>query len=61
MKGKEIRSIRKRLGWTQVNLAAAVGVAPNTVARWERDELSISEPVSRLIRSIYTREKEKEK
>lgn len=61
MKGKEIRSIRKRLRWTQVKLAAAVGVAPNTVARWERDELSISEPVSRLIRSIYTNEKEKDK
>ncbi len=59
MKGKELRTIRKRLGWTQVELARAVGVAPNTVARWERDEMPMGEPASRLIKSIYAAEKAK--
>jgi len=53
MKGKELRSIRNRLKWRQADLAKAVGVAPNTIARYERDELGIPEPTSRLIRSIY--------
>ena len=26
---------RKAIGWTQENLAAAVGVKPNTISRWE--------------------------
>lgn len=33
-----IRKIRKALGWTQVQLAERLGVDPNTVARWEREE-----------------------
>jgi hypothetical protein len=33
-------------------MAQAVGVATNTIARWEREEIGISEPVSRLISSI---------
>ena len=28
-------ALRKAMGWTQENLAAAVGVQPNTVYRWE--------------------------
>jgi transcriptional regulator with XRE-family HTH domain len=47
--GDELRGLRKRLGLTQVELAKKVGVASNTVARWERGELGISEPVSRLL------------
>lgn len=38
MTGEEIRRWRDRLGWTQARLAAELGVATNTVARWERDE-----------------------
>ena len=34
----EVRGLRRRLGWTQARLAAALGVAANTVARWERGE-----------------------
>lgn len=29
---------RARLGWPQHRLAEALGIAPNTVARWERGE-----------------------
>jgi DNA-binding transcriptional regulator YiaG len=50
--GKELREIRKTLGLTQVELAAEIGVSGNTVARWERDEVSISQPVSRLLRIL---------
>jgi putative transcriptional regulator len=50
--GDELRDLRKRLGLTQVELAEKVGVASNTVARWERGELGISEPVSRLLRLL---------
>jgi transcriptional regulator with XRE-family HTH domain len=50
--GDELRDLRKRLGLTQVELAEKVGVASNTVARWERGELGISEPVSRLVKLL---------
>ena len=50
--GEELRRIRKRLGWTQVQLADRVGVVANTVARWERNEVPIQEPAARLIRLL---------
>lgn len=49
MKGKALRAERARLGMTQAELAQAIGVAPNTVARYERDESGIPEPVARLV------------
>ena len=59
MSGKELRAIRDKLGWTQVQLAEALGVTPNTVARWERDEVGIREPMARLIQTVYSAEKKK--
>lgn len=52
MTGEELRRIRKRLGLTQVALAERLGVAPNSVARWERDEVPIREVVARLVRLL---------
>jgi DNA-binding transcriptional regulator YiaG len=52
MTGHELRAVRKRLRLTQPALAAQVGVHWNTVARWERDEVGISEPVARLVRML---------
>jgi transcriptional regulator with XRE-family HTH domain len=52
VKGEELKSIRKKLGWTQVQMAKAIGVDPNTVARWERNEVGISEPIARFIRTV---------
>ena len=49
MTGSELRRIRTRLGLTQAAMAARLGVSGNTVARWERDEVRITEPVARLI------------
>lgn len=50
MDGSELERLRKRAGLTQAGLAVKLGVASNTVARWERDERTITEPMARLIR-----------
>ena len=41
MESSELKELRIRLGLTQAELAGAIGVAPNTFARWERGELGI--------------------
>lgn len=38
MTPKQIRAARVKLNLTQVQFAKKIGVAPNTVARWERGE-----------------------
>ncbi|WP_425149991.1 helix-turn-helix transcriptional regulator [Candidatus Binatus sp.] len=52
MKAEQLQRLRKRLGWTQEELAREVGVARNSVARWERGEMAIGEPAARLIQRI---------
>ena len=52
MDGNQLRTIRNRLKWTQVKLAKEVGVTVTTLARWERGEVSIGEPVARLVKMI---------
>ena len=52
MEGKQLRKIRNKLHWTQVKLAKEIGVTVTTLARWERNEVSISEPISRFIKLI---------
>lgn len=59
MSGEELLKIRKKLKWTQAQLAESVGVTWNSVARWERGELGISEPAARLIRRILAEENPK--
>jgi transcriptional regulator with XRE-family HTH domain len=59
MKAKELREIRKRLGWSQRQIAEAVGVTTNSVARWERGEMAIGEPSARLLRMIAEQQKTK--
>jgi transcriptional regulator with XRE-family HTH domain len=61
MKGNQLKAIRTRLKWTQKQMAGAVGVAGNTIARYERDELGIPEPTARLILSISAKKKKKGK
>lgn len=61
MVGKELRAIRAQLRLTQVELAELVGVASNTVARWERDEMAMRERRARLIQSIYAAKKKRGK
>jgi transcriptional regulator with XRE-family HTH domain len=49
MTGKELRRIRRQLGLSQAALAALAGVHPNSIARQERGEMGIREPLARLI------------
>jgi len=50
--GLQLHAIRQELALTQAALAEAIGVRPNTVARWERGEIGISEPTARLVEKI---------
>lgn len=50
MNGTDIKLLRKALGYTQAELAEELGVTSNTVARYERDELSPSLPVIKLLK-----------
>lgn len=59
MKGVTLRTRRKALKMTQVELAHALGVSPNTVARWERDEVGIPEPAARLVMLISPKQPER--
>ena len=52
MTGAQIKELRKSLGYTQARLAEEVGLTPNTIARYERDELKPSPPVLKLLRLI---------
>lgn len=52
MTGNELRKRRARMGLTQAQLAAHLGVDPNTVARWERGELPIRPIVRNLMQYL---------
>jgi DNA-binding transcriptional regulator YiaG len=42
---------------TRKQVAAGMGVHENTIARWERDELMITEPMARLFKLICAQAK----
>jgi transcriptional regulator with XRE-family HTH domain len=50
--GVTVRRLRRRLGGTQVQLAMALGVHANNVARWERDEVPIQPHFARLLQHL---------
>ena len=52
MNGKELKQIRHRLGLTQKQMAETVGIHWNSLARMERDEMRITEPMSKLIQLL---------
>ena len=39
---EQIKTLREKRGWTQLDLATRLGVEQSTVSRWERD---ISRPI----------------
>ena len=52
MTGRQLRRIRKRLGMTQREFAKEMGWHPNSVARAERDEMTISPTAGKLARLL---------
>lgn len=48
--GREIRFIRRAIDMTQGELAHGLGTGVQTVARWEKDHVSIPGPEDRLLR-----------
>lgn len=55
MTGGELREIRKRLDLTHESLANQLGVAANTIARWERGERAIPEYLSLALEALEFR------
>lgn len=47
--GQRIRAVRKAWGWTQINLAEALGSAQSMVSEWEKD---VSRPSGAALISI---------
>ena len=47
--GDEVRRLRRRLNLTQQAFGELVGVAANSVARWEREEMAIRESAVKLM------------
>lgn len=52
MKGSELKKLREGMNLTQAELAEKIGVRSNTIARYERGELKIPEPVARLVKIL---------
>lgn len=52
MTPKALLALRHRLGLSQAELATLIGVASNTVARWERGELGMRPTTARLIQLL---------
>ena len=52
MTGRQLRALRVKAGLTQQQLAELAGTTRNTIARQERGESTIREPMSRLYRMV---------
>ena len=53
MTGRMLRQMRQRAALTQAEVAEALGLHPNTLARIERGELAVNEPVGRLASILF--------
>lgn len=52
MTGAELKRCREQLKLTQAAMAKQIGVHSNSLARMERNDMTISEPVAKLVRLI---------
>lgn len=57
MDGKELRERREALEMTQEQLATALGVKANTVARWERGERGIPPHLPLALKTVESEKK----
>lgn len=55
MTGDQLKEVRTRLNLTHVAMADHLGVAANTVARWERGERSIPEYLPLALEALEAR------
>lgn len=58
---EEIRFLRKHLGWSGADFAKVLGVAAETVSRWETGRADISNTAERLLRVLTWNQKPVEK
>ena len=54
--GDEVRFLRKTLGWSGADFAGHMGVAEETVSRWENDAAPIGPQADRLLRLIVAQD-----
>ena len=59
MVGRELRRLRERLGLTQAELAKAIGMQKNSVARMERDERPIVKTTELAVRYLLVTKSKK--
>ena len=59
MTGKELRRLRKRLGMIQAELAQAIGMQNNSVARMEREERPIMKTTEMAVRYLLVMKSKK--
>ena len=59
MDADEMKAARARLGLTQAQLAAELGVHAMTVSKWETGQRSIPEPVARLVQRLVAERRTK--
>ncbi len=52
LRGEEVRFLRKSLGWSGAEFARHMGVAVETVSRWETDAMPIGPQADRLLRLL---------
>lgn len=52
MKGRELQGIRLRLGKTQEQLSAAMGVSSRTISRWEAHDLPVPQSAVERLQSL---------
>lgn len=52
MRARDVNRTRRRLGLTQAQFAALLGVTRVTVARWETGTVAVREPMAKLIRMV---------
>jgi DNA-binding transcriptional regulator YiaG len=53
--GAQLRAARKRVGWSQPQLAAALSVQKQSVSRWESDQTAIVRWRAQQIADVFTR------
>ena len=61
MTEKELKRYREKLGLSQAELAAQLGVHPMTVSRWERGMVQVPEPAARLLALLVSMKSKRRK